>query len=62
MTIKKFNIDINRQMVTILLDDNKIITITNSNQQYDLLLNKFVNCNNKKFIDVTSECVLSFIQ
>lgn len=32
MTITKFNIDTKRQLVTIVLDNDKIITVTNGNQ------------------------------
>ena len=62
MKITKFNIDTKRNIVTILINDDKIVTITNSDKTYNLLFNRTITCKDKKFIDILNEQVSKFIQ
>jgi len=55
MKITKFNIDTKRNIVTILINDDKIVTITNSDKTYNLLFNRTITCKDKKFIDILNE-------
>jgi hypothetical protein len=55
MVIKKISFDVNRSLVTVLLEDGRIVTISDRNKRYARLSNRLVTRKQKKLSDIVND-------